>query len=55
MGPNHFQMLGNILCFPEKYLFARFGFLNIWELSFEVAVTKQLIERFSKKTYLDQN
>jgi hypothetical protein len=38
MGSNHFQRLGNILSLPKKYLFAIFGFLNLWEIEFEVVV-----------------
>jgi hypothetical protein len=37
MDSNPFQRLVNILRFPKNNLFARFEFLDFWELSFEVA------------------
>jgi hypothetical protein len=33
----------------KKYLFARFGFLNLSEFEFEVAAIKQMQKRFQRK------
>jgi hypothetical protein len=31
-----------------EYLFAIFGFLNLWEFSFEITVTKRLVKMVKK-------